>query len=149
MVFGGSVSLPTSTLGSTLVQPSTIVKYTLNQRIFNVSSNAIYLVLTSEDVHFSEAAFQQICGFHDSFVRNGMLLKYAVVGDKLAGCTYGGTHMATGLMANTLTGDGASPSNSSAADSIITTVVHELAETITDPEVGTGACLTIPGHAPV
>jgi len=116
MLVGGNVSLSSSTLGSTNKEPSKIIKYILNHHIFNASVNAIYLLLTTSDIVFTKKGLTGTCGYHDSFVRNGQPLKFAMVGDNAAGCTYGGTHMATGLMSNTLTGDAASPSGSTVAD---------------------------------
>ena len=96
--------------------PKTIVKYTLNHHIFNASVNAIYLVLVTPDVTFTAKGLDAACGYHSAFLRNEQLIKFAVVGDKESGCTYGGTHLATGLLANTLSGDSQSPSGNTVAD---------------------------------
>ena len=139
MQFGGSVMLDASkTLGSALFTPSDIVKYTFSTGIFNASTNAIYLLLTTSDVSFVMSSLSTACGYHDSFMRFGVSIKYAVVGDLIGGCNYGHTSLATGTVGNVLANNSLSPNGNYVADSMITTIIHELAETVTDPEAGTG-----------
>jgi len=139
MMYGGRVDMdPADSLGMVVRNPIDIIKFALNSDFFNISSTAIYLVLTTADIKFSSGGLDTACGYHDSFMREGLLIKWGIVGDLTDGCSYGGAHMATGLLSNTLSGDASSPNGNTQADSVLTTIIHEITETVTDPIVGAG-----------
>jgi hypothetical protein len=97
-----------------------IVTNTINQNHLPKDPNAVYVVLSSKDVGESSGA----CGWHTSTSIGNTSIKYAWVGDptqKLTGC---------------LT-DWISLNGDLGADAALSTVAHELAETVTDP-VGSG-----------
>ena len=139
MIYGGKVDMdPSDSLGMMPNSPADIIKFALNSDFFDISSTAMYLVLTTADIKFATGGLETACGYHDSFVRDGEVIKWGIVGDLTEGCNYGGAHMATGLLSNTLSGDDSSPNGNTQADSVITTIVHEITETVTDPIVGAG-----------
>jgi hypothetical protein len=83
-------------------------------------SHGVYLVLTTSAV--TKVGFlTEYCGWHSYAHIGGSLLKFAFIGDptgpRLGGC---------GLRSGTPNGD-------PGADSMVSTIVHELSETVTDP----------------
>lgn len=83
-------------------------------------SHGIYLVLTSSSV--TKVGFlTEYCGWHSYAHIGGSILKFAFVGDP-TGPRLGGCGRSTGT-----------PNGDAGADSMVSTIAHELAETVTDP----------------
>jgi len=83
-------------------------------------SHGIYLVLTSAKVT-KRGFLTEYCGWHSYAHMGGSIVKFAFIGDptgpKIDGCS---PH-------------GAGPNRDAGADSMVSTIAHELAETVTDP----------------
>ena len=87
--------------------------------------NAIYLVLSSSDIAETSGFLSKYCGWHsyNTTAFKGKPIKYAFVGNpakSLSSCAYQTT---------------SSPNNNPGVDAMISVIAHELAETVTDPQL--------------
>ncbi|HEV2494930.1 MAG TPA: hypothetical protein VG204_17850 [Terriglobia bacterium] len=92
-----------------------------------VDSNGIYLEIISPEVSISSSNY---CGYHthSTAVVPGVDIKYAVIPDP------GPKHYAcSGNVA--VYGDTTSPNGDIGADSVCDTAIHEISETVTDPDL--------------
>ena len=82
--------------------------------------NAIYLVLSSSDIAESSGILSKYCGWHTYRTLGVNKIKYGFIGNPnkaLLGCA----------------AQSISPNGNAAADGMVSTIAHELAETVTDP----------------
>ena len=94
-------------------------------------SNAVYHVLTSSEVTESgeNGTFcEQFCGFHTQANLDGLVIKYAFVGNPLQ-CA-AGVRTCQGEAANY----SQSPNDDPGVDAMISILAHETGEAVTDPE---------------
>jgi hypothetical protein len=102
-----------------------IVQNTLNAGHFPVSTSAIYSVVTSPDVTGSE--LNNLCAFHGNMTVQGKNIIYTALpdfgGSALSGCS--------GNLA--VFHDKTSPNNNIGADTVLDDFMHELSESVTDP----------------
>ena len=91
-----------------------------------LSSDAIYVVLTSADVGLTSGFCRDYCGWHASAELLGKFVRFALVGDP-SGCARPAT--CTPLSAAT------APNGALGADAMASVLLHELAEVITDPDL--------------
>ena len=83
-------------------------------------AHGIYLVLTAASV--TKTGFlTEYCGWHSYAHIGGSILKFAFIGDP-TGPRIGGCGRSSGT-----------PNGDAGADSMVSTIVHELSETVTDP----------------
>lgn len=85
-------------------------------------ANGVYFVLTSADVFETSGFLTQYCGWHSNGAIGTADIKYSFVGDPgrdLAACSAQST----------------SPNNNAAADAMASVILHELEETVTDPDL--------------
>jgi hypothetical protein len=86
--------------------------------------NGIYFVLTAPGITETSGFLTQYCGWHTYGTYNGTAIKYAFVGN------------ATGPnLGNCAWQIGSSPNNDPAVDGMASVVIHELEETVTDPQL--------------
>jgi hypothetical protein len=108
-----------TSLGDTGVEA--IVDAALARNALPKNENAIYLVLTSADV--SEGAFcSGYCGWHTNGQIQNADIKYAFLGDP--------GQCGSGCGVNS-----PSPNNNGSADSLVSTISHEVEESLTDPDL--------------
>ena len=91
--------------------------------------NGVYVVITSPDVKISGFC-KSFCAYHNSSstIVNGSLIRYALVPDptqKCSGCNGG----------IAIYGDTATPNGDMGADTMTDDLMHELSETVTDPDI--------------
>ena len=85
-------------------------------------TNATYFVLTSSDVNETSGFCTQYCGWHNSGTIAGATVRYSFVGNAnrcLSSCAI----------------QSVSPNNNPGVDGMISVLVHELEETLTDPDI--------------
>ena len=85
-------------------------------------TNAVYFVLTSQDVNESSGFCTQYCGWHTHGTISGSDIKYSFVGNParcLSACAWQST----------------SPNNNAGADGMASIIAHELEEAVTDPDL--------------
>jgi hypothetical protein len=97
-----------------------VVEHAVAAKALPHDSHGIYLVITSTSV--SKVGFlSEFCGWHSYAHINRSILKFAFIGDptgpKIGGCTP----------------QTVSPNGDAGADSMVSTIAHELDETVTDP----------------
>ena len=85
-------------------------------------TNAVYFVLTSQDVNESSGFCTQYCGWHTHGTISGSDIKYAFVGNP-ARCLSACAAQTT------------SPNGNAGADGMVSIVAHELEEAVTDPDL--------------
>jgi hypothetical protein len=95
--------------------------------------NAVYFVMTDEDTKLTDGfvlGFCSIyCGWHNSFVLNGVTVKYSFIGDTEQ-CPYDCSNKEVYQKL----GFEHSPNEDWSADGMASTIAHELSEMVTDPE---------------
>ena len=97
-----------------------IVERAIAARSLPRDPHGIYLVLTSSSV--TKTGFlTEYCGWHSYAHIGGSILKFAFIGDP-TGPRIGGCGRSSGT-----------PNGDAGADSMVSTIVHELSETVTDP----------------
>jgi hypothetical protein len=97
-----------------------VVQRALSRRLLPLDGKGIYLVLTSSSV--SKVGFlTQYCGWHSWFAKGKVAVKYAFVGDP------------TGALLKNCSAQSVSPNGDVAGDAMVSTIAHELTETVTDP----------------
>lgn len=102
-----------------------IVNRALSQGLLPIDSNGIYFVLTSADVNETSGFCTVYCGYHTRASLSGADIKFSFVGnlDRCgSGCEW----------------QNPSPNGNVAADSMANVMSHELTETLTDPDPGSG-----------
>lgn len=82
--------------------------------------NGIYLVLTSADVTVTDF-MQRFCGWHTATTVSGSSIKFSFVGDA--------------DLATACTPQQTSPNGNARVDAMLSVIAHELAETVTDPNL--------------
>ena len=85
-------------------------------------TNATYFVLTSSDVNETSGFCTQYCGWHNSGTIAGATVRYSFVGNAnrcLSSCAI----------------QSVSPNNNPGVDGMISVLVHELEEALTDPDI--------------
>lgn len=87
-----------------------------------VDPNGVYMVLAADNI-IVNGYCTDFCGFHDSENLNGVMIRYAFFGVP----TYCPNYCGVYNMVN-------SPNNDIALDSMISTLSHELAETVINPD---------------
>jgi hypothetical protein len=92
--------------------------------------DAVYLFLTGYNIDMDTGNFCGVyCGWHDWWDLPWGQVRYAFVGNpEAAWCSQNGNNLCSGFMPGTKT-----PNGDWAADSMVSVVLHELAETATDP----------------
>jgi len=111
--------------GTTLTQSTVLAVVTdaINNGSLPKDANALYFVLTSQDVN--ESGFcTQFCGWHSHGNVGGTDLKYSFVGNP-ARCP------SNCLLLNKTQ----SPNGNIGADGMVSIIAHELEETVTDPDL--------------
>ena len=102
-----------------------IVATAISRGVLPVDGNGIYFVLTSKDV--TEPTFcSSFCGYHNHSSMFNTDIKYAFVGDPTQQCISGCANLGETTL---------SPNANPGADSMISTMAHELSETVTDPDL--------------
>lgn len=85
-------------------------------------TNAVYFVLTSQDVTESSGFCSQYCGWHTHGTISGSDIKYAFIGNA-ARCITSCAAQSTG------------PNGNAGADGMASIIAHELEEAVTDPDL--------------
>jgi hypothetical protein len=91
-----------------------------------LSSDSMYVVLTSADVVMTSGFCRDYCGWHASGELRGQMLRFAFVGDP-TGCPR--PSACTPLSA------ASAPNGALGADAMASVLLHELAEVVTDPDL--------------
>jgi hypothetical protein len=104
-----------------------IVNRAVSQGLLPIDNNGIYFVLTSADVNETSGFCTKYCGYHTRASLVGADIKYSFIGNLdrcglSSGCEW----------------QSPSPNGNVAADSMANVMSHELTETLTDPDVGSG-----------
>jgi hypothetical protein len=91
--------------------------------------NGVYLVLTAPDVKMSGFC-NSFCAYHNtsSTIYNGLHIRYALIPDPSQKCTGCNGGIA-------VYGDKVTPNNDMGADTMTDDIIHELSETVTDPDI--------------
>jgi hypothetical protein len=100
----------------------TIVSTHISNGDLPSDKNAVYLVLTSQDVNETSGFCSQYCGWHTHGSIGTADVKYAFIGDAarcLSGCAAQST----------------SPNGNPGADGMVSVIAHELEEASTDPDL--------------
>jgi len=98
----------------------TIVGNAINSGRLPRDSNAVYFVLTSQDVTATSGFCTTYCGWHSAGMLSGTAIKYSFVGNP-ARCP------------SMCSVQAISPNGNAGADAMASILAHELAETVTDP----------------
>jgi len=116
-----SVAYPYGTaLSDTQIQQ--VVADAINGNVLPKDANGLYFVLTSSDVTASSGFCTQYCGWHTHGTIGGTDIKYSFVGNAqrcLSSCA-----------AQTV-----GPNGNAGVDGMISVIVHELEEAVTDPDL--------------
>jgi len=102
---------------------NSIVGLAISSGQFPLDTNGVYFVLTSADVHEITGFCTQYCGWHNFATMSGANIKYAFVGNAnqcLSACAE-----------QTIS----SPNGDLGIDGMASTMAHELAEAVTDPNL--------------
>jgi hypothetical protein len=110
--------------GSSLsdAEVQTVVSTAIGNGSLPGDANAIYLVLASADVGETSGFCTQYCGWHDHGTISGKDIKYAFIGNPdrcPTSCEWQST----------------SPNGNAGADGMASIIAHEIAETVTDPDL--------------
>ena len=101
-----------------------VVQLALTNGAFPADANAIYMVLTSQDVNETSGFCTQYCGFHTHATMSGVDIKYAFIGNA-ARC------ITTCASTNTTI----SPNGNVGADEMASVIAHEFEEAASDPDL--------------
>jgi hypothetical protein len=99
-----------------------IVKQAVTTKKLPRDQNALYFVLTSQDVNETSGFCTAYCGWHNHGTAGGGDYKYSFVGNAarcLSACAWQST----------------SPNDNPGADGMLSVIAHELEETVTDPDL--------------
>jgi hypothetical protein len=90
--------------------------------------NGVYFVITSPDVAVSGFC-KSFCAYHNhsSSIAPGVSIRYALIPDPGQRCT--------GCDGNVALGQNITPNDDMAADEMTDSIIHELSETVTDPDI--------------
>lgn len=111
----------------------TIIKDDITSGVLPLDVNGVYLVLTSADIRQVDTPFESCndyCGWHSSMEFQNTDIKYSWIGDTAQcpdDCSVEPEYISLGIMQ--------SPNNDWSADGMSNIMLHELAETATDPDV--------------
>lgn len=103
-------------------QIQSVVANAINSGNLPNDSNAVYFVLTSADVNATSGFCTQYCGWHTHAKIGGSDIKYSFVGNP--------ERCPTACAAQTV-----GPNGNAGADGMASVLLHELAETVTDPDL--------------
>lgn len=103
---------------------ATIVSNAITSKQLPADSNGIYFVLTSKDVTVPSGFCTSYCGWHTYTTVNNTNIKYAFVGDPSSQCPNSCAAQSS-----------KSPNDNIGADGMASVIVHELEETVTDPNL--------------
>ena len=109
-----------TTLSDSAVQA--VVSSAITSGALPKDTNAVYFVLTSQDVTESSGFCTQYCGWHTHGTISGSDIKYSFVGNA-ARCITSCAAQSTG------------PNGNAGADGMASIISHELEETVTDPDL--------------
>jgi hypothetical protein len=101
-------------------QIQTVVASAIRKHALPKNTHGIYLVVTSSDVE-KVGFLTQYCGWHSNASIGGSSIKFAFIGDP------------TGPSRRNCTVQERSPNGDSGGDAMVSTIAHELDETVTDP----------------
>ncbi len=104
-------------------QIQTVVSSAISSGRLPNDTNGVYFVLTSADVTASSGFCTQYCGWHTNGTIAGSNIKYSFVGNPATKCP-------SGCGVKTL-----SPNGNGGADAMASIIMHELEETVTDPNL--------------
>lgn len=135
--FGSSISVEYP-YGNSLTsnQVFQVVTDSLESNQLPTDDNAVYFVLTSKDVTTYMEYYElciDYCGWHNNAMYGAHDIKYSAIGDLTRcsdACTMQSSYYSYGFVN--------SPNDDWSADSMSTVILHELSETVTDPNVETG-----------
>jgi hypothetical protein len=120
--FAGEIDDPGSSGVSQMsdLQIQAVVERAVSTKALPRDSNGVYLVLTSSKV--TKTGFlTEYCGWHSAARIQGSTLKFSFVGDP------------SGPKVRNCSPQGTSPNGDVGADAMVSTIAHELDETVTDP----------------
>lgn len=100
----------------------TVVTNAINSGALPRDRNAVYFVLTSQDVNETSGFCTQYCGWHTHGSIGGQDIKYSFVGNP-ARCPSACAAQTT------------SPNGNAGADAMASIIAHELEEAVTDPDL--------------
>ena len=103
-------------------QIQTVVSSAISSGRLPKDTNAIYFVLTSQDVTASSGFCTQYCGWHTHGTIGGSDIKYAFIGNP-ARCLSSCAEQST------------SPNGNAGADGMASIIAHEMEEAISDPDL--------------
>ena len=103
-------------------QIETVVSSAISSGRLPKDTNAIYFVLTSQDVTASSGFCTQYCGWHTNGTIGGSDIKYAFIGNP-ARCPSSCEEQTT------------SPNGNAGADGMASIIAHEMEEAISDPDL--------------
>jgi hypothetical protein len=86
-------------------------------------ANGVYFVLTSSDVNATSGFCTQYCGWHNHATISGADIKYAFIGNPSSQCP-----SSCGV-------ESLSPNGNGGADAMANSLIHELDEAVTDPDL--------------
>ena len=123
VVYGGSttVAYPYGT-ALTDANIQSIVADAINSGALPKNTNAVYFVLTSQDVNATSGFCTQYCGWHDHATLSGSDIKYSFVGNA-ARCITSCSAQSSG------------PNGNAGADGMASIIAHEFEEASTDPDL--------------
>lgn len=121
----GQVSVSSSGTYATSLSDAAIKTLVANNcaALGNCAANAIYAVLTSQDVTASSGFCTSYCGWHTHGAINGKDVKYAFVGNPARCIASCGAQSAS------------SPNGNPGADAMVSILTHEISETLSDPDL--------------
>jgi hypothetical protein len=128
---GNSTDLPVSKKSLSTNDIEFLISKALYRKKVPVSENDQYLILTDKNIqvyHQKPGTFEfckDVCGWHTYMYYKEKVIKYSFVGSTLR-CNVCGASMLAPSANN-------SPNNNYEADTILSTIGHELAETASDP----------------
>ncbi len=124
VTLAGTTTMPTYPLGKSLSDANiqTIVSNAITGGLPS-DTNAVYFVITSQDVTATSGFCTQYCGWHDHGTIGGKDIKYAFIGNP-ARCP-------NACAAQT----SSSPNNDIGVDGAVSIIAHELEEAVTDPDL--------------
>jgi hypothetical protein len=99
-----------------------VVASAINSGNLPKDSNAVYFVLTSDDVNATSGFCTQYCGWHTHSTIGGTDIKYSFVGNP--------NHCPSACEAQTV-----GPNDNAGADGMANILLHELSEAVTDPDL--------------
>lgn len=116
-----SVAAPAGRRRVTDADLAAAVRRSLEERRLPADASGIYVVLTSKSVD-KVGFLTRHCGWHDYFWFGSTSIKYAFVGDP------------TGPSLRVCAPQAVSPNGDAGADAMASTIAHEIAEAVTNPE---------------